>query len=169
MLEKLPYHWATGLILVQNCLPTVILFSYWCIHLPSHVLHWQVPEEIHSAHFPDKVPSRQFQSTSVSCPMAESMVGLRRWWAGDAEGVPDAISPGPQAVRARGTAAPLHTCVEWCLARVTSVFSRALWSWLTWLHCTKTLQSGPPLTPSIQSIFWRMDSLRKGNPLYLFQ
>ena len=66
---------------------------------------------------------------------------------------------------------PLCTCML-CgssPAWVSYAFSRDPWSWPTWLHCTGTLQSGPPPTHSIQSIFWKMDSLRKGNPFCLSQ
>lgn len=60
----------------------------------------------------------------------------------------------------------------WCgssPAWLFAAFSRGPWSWPIWLHCTRTRPSGPPLTHSTLSIFWRMDSLRKGNPSCLSQ
>lgn len=47
-----------------------------------------------------------------------------------------------------------------------ATFSRGPWSWPIWLHCTGTPQSGLPQTRSTQSIFWIMESWRKGNPFY---
>ena len=93
---------------------------------------------------------------------AQKVVG---WWGRGSSGCCQ-----PRCGSAGGLP-PVCTCML-CgssLAWVSSAFFRAPWCWPTWLHCTGTPQSGPPLTRSIQSIFWKMDSLRKGNPFCLSQ